>query len=1214
MPRAAAASETKQGGRGAPPASGGAPAATGGEASGGGGSFVRRDRLLHMEKEVQRLWEKTRPYEADVGALKRPAFVPAASGGVGGASEGGPPAKNKFFCTFPYPYMNGLLHLGHGYTLCRAEFQARYFRLRGKNVLWPFAFHCTGMPILACADRLKREIGSRRRESNLKKDDQESQTEAADPTKFSSAKSKLVAKTGTMKTQWEIMASLGIPQEEIACFADASYWLQYFPPRCKRDLLRLGCAIDWRRAFVTTDENPFYAAFVRWQFMKLMAAGKISFGTRPTIISRRELQACADHDRQSGEGVGPQEYTLIKLRVKPQEIDSAHALHAQFVKDWGLHACSPDKAERRLFLVAATLRPETMYGQTNCFVLPEGEYGVYLAFDQRRVAAASEKEQEQQQQQTLKEKLAAAAAAAKAADTLEHIMTREEALAACSVAFICSHRSALNMAFQGMMPLEAARGADELPQPHCLFTVLGRSLIGLPLSAPLTSYETVYALPMQTISLDKGTGIVTSVPTDSPDDYISLHILKTKFAYYSGLYGLQEKWVFPFEPIEIIDVPGVEGRQIAKTLCEELGIGGPKDTQKLHQAKERAYKKGFYEGVMAVGEFAGSKVQEAKSLVRELLLEKGAACVYYEPEKKVVARSGEECVVGLLSQWFITYGETEWRQQVEEFLNSGEFSASNPQAAHQFAFVLSWLKEWACSRSYGLGTLLPWTHDTDNPVVIESLSDSTIYMAYYTVAHLIQGEDIYGRSPGPLGLKPSDLTEGFFDYVFALRDMPPENCSVSFDKLKRLRSEFEYWYPLDLRVSGKDLIFNHLTFCLYCHAAVWPKQRNLWPRAFACNGMILVDAEKMSKSAGNFLTLEDSIKQYSADATRVALADAGKCRDSLDDANFQRETTNAAITRLYFLENLVADFAENKLELRDGPLTEADMLFQNEIALCATAAASGYESMQYREALKASFFELAIKRDLYRQLVGDMRMHRDLLKTWVEVQAVVLAPIAPHTCEFIWSFLLKKEGLVIDADWPSLPHDSVLRLVPRKFELLFSCLDDFRRAREKAIHAASGVKKKGKQQQQQQQPQLKHAVIYVAKHYGQLQQTVLSILQRVPIAKSQAGVWEPPPDFINVLKHAPELASLDKNQKKEAMAFASYQMRDELRACGPAALELELPFNEKAFLESHSRFLQQNLGLETLEFRGSDDPSPSDPTNSRSLAKPGRPSAFFYSP
>lgn len=42
----------------------------------------------------------------------------------------------------------------------------------------------------------------------------------------------------------------------------------------------------------------------------------------------------------------------------------------------------------------------------------------------------------------------------------------------------------------------------------------------------------------------------------------------------------------------------------------------------------------------------------------------------------------------------------------------------------KFNFTLGWLKEWACTRLFGLGTRLPW----DESWVIESLSDSTIYM------------------------------------------------------------------------------------------------------------------------------------------------------------------------------------------------------------------------------------------------------------------------------------------------------------------------------------------------------------------------------------------------------------------------------------------------------------------------------------------------------
>lgn len=52
-----------------------------------------------------------------------------------------------------------------------------------------------------------------------------------------------------------------------------------------------------------------------------------------------------------------------------------------------------------------------------------------------------------------------------------------------------------------------------------------------------------------------------------------------------------------------------------------------------------------------------------------------------------------------------------------------------------FESTLAWLNQWACARTYGLGSKMPW----DPQFMVESLSDSTIYMAYYTVAHLLQG-------------------------------------------------------------------------------------------------------------------------------------------------------------------------------------------------------------------------------------------------------------------------------------------------------------------------------------------------------------------------------------------------------------------------------------------------------------------------------------------
>lgn len=74
------------------------------------------------------------------------------------AYEVDPNSAESYFATFPFPYMNGRLHLGHLFTLTKADFMVRYQRLKGKNALLPFAFHCTGMSIPSSADKLKQEI------------------------------------------------------------------------------------------------------------------------------------------------------------------------------------------------------------------------------------------------------------------------------------------------------------------------------------------------------------------------------------------------------------------------------------------------------------------------------------------------------------------------------------------------------------------------------------------------------------------------------------------------------------------------------------------------------------------------------------------------------------------------------------------------------------------------------------------------------------------------------------------------------------------------------------------------------------------------------------------------------------------------------------------------------------------------------------------------
>lgn len=56
-------------------------------------------------------------------------------------------------------------------------------------------------------------------------------------------KGKVLAKTGGLKYQWQIMASLGLSDEEIREFTDPAHWLKYFPPLAQADLRSMGIKV-----------------------------------------------------------------------------------------------------------------------------------------------------------------------------------------------------------------------------------------------------------------------------------------------------------------------------------------------------------------------------------------------------------------------------------------------------------------------------------------------------------------------------------------------------------------------------------------------------------------------------------------------------------------------------------------------------------------------------------------------------------------------------------------------------------------------------------------------------------------------------------------------------------------------------------------------------------------------------------------------------------
>lgn len=166
---------------------------------------------------------------------------------------------------------------------------------------------------------------------------------------------------------------------------------------------------------------------------KLYKQNRVKFGKRYTIYSPKDGQPCMDHDRASGEAVNPQEYTAVKMEVL----------------EWGPTVPEGVKKAvegKKVWMVAATLRPETMYGQTNCFVGPNLKYGLFEASDNEL--------------------------------------------------FLVTERSARNMAFQGIF---------DRPKGACnkVADIMGSDLLGTKVNPPFGLVKEVYVLPMEGVLATK---------------------------------------------------------------------------------------------------------------------------------------------------------------------------------------------------------------------------------------------------------------------------------------------------------------------------------------------------------------------------------------------------------------------------------------------------------------------------------------------------------------------------------------------------------------------------------------------------------------------------------------------------------------------------------------------------------------------------------------
>ncbi|MBI2125526.1 leucine--tRNA ligase [Candidatus Woesearchaeota archaeon] len=704
----------------------------------------------------------------------------------------------------------------------------------------------------------------------------------------------------------------GCPQKKIKELTTPEKIIEYFNGVYINDYWKkFGFLCDWERFTCTT--FPDYEKFIQWQFKKLLQKNlliqKPYFATACVIHGPVAVDP-SETDISKGGNAEKNEYTLLKFKLEHQ------------------------------YLVAATLRPETIYGQTNLWVNPEIRY-IHVEVEGEDWIMGKEAAEKLQYQK-------------------DDVLLKED----------------LDI----------------------------KKFIGRKAKAPGIEKE-IIILPATFVSADVGTAIVTSVPSDAPFDYVALKTLQEN-PQLCKAYNLNPQEIKNISLIPIIKTKGYSNFP-AKETVERLKIQSLSDPR-LEEATKEVYKAGHHSGVMTenCGKYAGKKVEEAKELIKAELLESGRGEVFYDLSEEVVCRCGNKVIIKRIDdQWFIRYSDQALTERSKEHLKA--MNIYPKEYRENLPGILDWFADRACTR---LGNWLGSKFPFDENWIVEPISDSTLYPAYYIVSKFINNNTI----------SMHDLTEEFFDYVFL-------GIGEGKKKWKTIREEFEYFYPLDINLGGKEHQTVHFPVFIMNHIGILPADK--WPKGILVNWWVTGKGGKISKSKGGAEPIPNAMEKYGVDAMRLYYAHIGSPHVDVvwtEEIVFNYKN---ALERIYKLAEELRKANGNKKAVDNWLLSR----MHEHIKACNQAM----ENYGLRDLASMVYYSIYDDLKWYLRRGGEnKKVINEVLTIWTRL----MNPITPHLSEE----LNDSKELVSASFWPRVDEKKISKEAEAGEELIRTTLEGMR--------------------------------------------------------------------------------------------------------------------------------------------------------------------------
>ncbi|MFX1380301.1 MAG: leucine--tRNA ligase [Promethearchaeota archaeon] len=932
--------------------------------------------------------------------------------------------KEKILITSPYPYASGPTHIGHGRSFINGDIFARYYRAKGYNVLYPMAFHITGTPVLAISSSIER----------------------GDKLQITRMKEYVSLHTKDQKNVNSIVKGFVNPWNIV----------NYFSNTIKLDFKSMGMSLDWRREFTTGDK--IYNKFIEWQYFHLKEKSYIEKGEYPILYCPRDKNAVGEDDIASGDelDLNINEYICIKFPFEDG------------------------------FLVASTLRPETIYGVTNIWIKPSGDY----------VKATVNGE----------------------------------------IWFISNEATKL---------LENQNKEIKISENFKGGEIIGKK------ARDVYGIKEIPILPGEFVETFTATGVVYSVPAHAPYDYMALIDLQ-KDTQLIKKFNLNEREIELIYPIQIIGIKGFKDFP-AKIYCEKYNVESQKDEEKLDLATSENYKYEFYNGVLndKCGKYQGMNVSSAATKVALDLIEENKADKIYMPvTRNLRCKCGAEIIVSILkNQWFLNFNAGNWKKKAFECLNNMKIIPNKYRL--NFENIFNWLEKRPCARKRGLGTELPF----DKEWIIESLSDSTIYMAFYTISHKIREYQI----------KPEQLIPEIFNFVFLEKgDLKKlsKHTNIGENILRELQKEFIYWYPVDHRHTAIMHISNHLSFYIFHHVAIFPKKH--WPKVITLIEPVNVEGQKMGKSKGNLIPLAEIKKKYSADLFRFYISHGADFGVYMDFREKEIETVKNHITKFYtFMSKTIRESIN--IEARfENINSKYSMVILSKIIKKFFDALKGLEEYNIRRYLQIAFYEIfnliqEFNRDI-ENLDDFLLVFKLIYKDWLKLLSITM----PHLCEELWE-LAGNEEFISKAVWGDFNKQYINNTLEGEFDYISNIIDDIFNIRKIVKSQKSG-----------------EIYIYLAPEWK------YEVLNLISLKKDNFN------EIISELKKNKRLIS-----NKEVISFIKNGLKDRI-------WETNFPqINERELLKQYKFYIEKRVNSKIIIN------SNFDPKSKATKAKPFKPALYI---